>query len=438
MYTAGKTPPTFEEMRETTASNVGGLPNREPASAKMAEQILDPAAEATATETEVTKSSTRRRRWLTGTITIVEDQWFLIILGILIAIASQVQVPPKHQHTKVTVVTYLCVSIIFFVTGCTLDTRTLLQNYRRWKILLFVQLQCFLMPSAVVFGIVSAVATNRHFMDSGLLVGLIFFSCVATTISSNVVMTRQAHGNQALTVVQTTVGNFLGVFVTPALVVLYTSVNTWYNGVLPPSSGQFAAIYRRVLMQLGLSIYVPLVGGQLVRSFSPGTCKKVFVEWKLNKLGSIALLVIIWQTYDQAFASHAFDSVPGSNMIFIVFISISLWMVFFGIAFTTSWIWLPKKDVVSICYCIPAKGPVMGVPLATTIFAGIDTRLEAKIQIPIVIYQGFQLVFGTILISMFRKWVDREEQKKAAEQPVTPSEALRSEVVDSHIKGENV
>jgi sodium/bile acid cotransporter 7 len=34
---------------------------------------------------------------------------------------------------------------------------------------------------------------------------------VATTMSSNVVMTRQAHGNSALTVVQTTLGNFLGV-----------------------------------------------------------------------------------------------------------------------------------------------------------------------------------------------------------------------------------
>lgn len=74
-----------------------------------------------------------------------------------------------------------------------LDTKVLLHNYGRWKIHLFVQVQCFLMTSALVFGLVSAVATSR-FMDPALLVGLIFMSCVATTISSNVVMTRQAHG----------------------------------------------------------------------------------------------------------------------------------------------------------------------------------------------------------------------------------------------------
>ena len=88
-----------------------------------------------------------------------------------------------------------CIAIIFFFTGCTLDTRVLIQNYSRWKVHIFVQVQCFLMTSALAFGLVSATATNKDFMDPGLLVGLIFLGCVATTMSSNVVMTRQAHGN---------------------------------------------------------------------------------------------------------------------------------------------------------------------------------------------------------------------------------------------------
>jgi solute carrier family 10 (sodium/bile acid cotransporter), member 7 len=354
--------------------------------------------------------------WLMVILSTLGEQWFLIALGLLIAIASQVQVSAAQQHIKQTIVTYLCVSIIFFITGCTLETKTLIQNYSRWKTHLFVQVQCFLMTSAVVFGIVSATATSKHFMDPGLLVGLIFFSCVATTISSNVVMTRQAHGNTALTVVQTTVGNFIGVFITPALVVMYTSVNTWFNAVLPASSGHFAEIYRRVLKQLGLSIYVPLVVGQIVRHFFPNTCRKVFVDWKLNKVGSISLLLIIWQTYDSAFATHSFDTVAGSNKVFLVFISIGLYLLFFGIAFSTAMLWLPKKDVVAICYCVPAKGPSMGVPMATTIFAGLDPTLAAKIQIPIVIYQGLQLAFGAILVPIFRRWVDAEKQRKKQDE----------------------
>ena len=269
------------------------------------------------------------------------------------------------------------------------------------------------MTSIIVFGLVSAVSTSR-FMDPGLLIGFLFFGCVATTISSNVVMTRQAHGNQALTVVQTTVGNFIGVFITPALVVGLTAVPTWYNEILPPSSGHFQEIYRRVLKQLGLSIYLPLFVGQVVRGLFPKTCKKIFIDWNMNKLGSVCLLTLLWSTYDQAFATHAFDSVVASNKIFLVFISVALWLVYFGVAFLTSVVWLPREDVVAICYCVPSKGIVMGVALSTTIWSGLSLDLESKIQIPIVIYQGLQLAFGSILIHIFRKWVDR--QKKADEE----------------------
>jgi solute carrier family 10 (sodium/bile acid cotransporter), member 7 len=84
------------------------------------------------------------------------------------------------------------VSVIFFLTGCTLKTQILIDNYARWKLHLFVQLQSFFMTSLVMFGIVSAAASNRDFMDPGLLVGMILTGCVATTISSNVVMVSPA------------------------------------------------------------------------------------------------------------------------------------------------------------------------------------------------------------------------------------------------------
>ncbi|KAI7200043.1 hypothetical protein D0869_02240 [Hortaea werneckii] len=353
---------------------------------------------------------------------LLEGSWFLLSLSILIAIASQVQVPPAHQSIKTTIINYLCVTLIFLVTGCTIDTQTLIRNYSKWRTHLYVQTSCFLLTSAAVFGVVSAVATDKTFMDPGLLVGLIFLGCVPTTISSNVVMTRQAQGNTALTVVQTTVGNFLGVFITPALVTMYTGVDTWYNGVLlrdqsggEGGGGRFGEIYARVLKQLSLSLYLPLIIGQLLRHFFPETCQRALVQWRLNKLNMLALLVILWQTYDKAFASQAFSSVSGDNMVFVVFVSLGLLVIFLLLSFGTSYFWLPKKDVVAVCYCVPAKGPAMGVPLATTIFAGIGPVLESKILIPIVIYQGLQVALGTLLVPVFRKWIDRDEARKKAE-----------------------
>jgi sodium/bile acid cotransporter 7 len=330
------------------------------------------------------------------------DQWFVLAMGIVIIIASQVQVPAAHQAKKETVVTYLSVSIVFFITGCTLPTRVLIDNYSKWKIHLFVQIQSFLMTSAIIFGIVSACATNRSFMDPGLLVGMIVGGCLPTTISSNVVMTRQAHGNQALTVVETTIGNFIGPFVSPVLVQMYISTGAWYTRFLPSSGSNYSEIYRRVFKQLGLSIYLPMVVGQLVQHLFPSPTKKVFGTWKLNKLGSFALLTIVWSTFDQAFESGAF----------------------------------------SVCYCVPAKSIAIGVPLSSVLFVGLSKTQESKLQIPMVIFQGIQIAGASLMTIPFRSWVRAEEEAEKAKianvengsssssEPPTTSQDAQEEGVD--------
>jgi solute carrier family 10 (sodium/bile acid cotransporter), member 7 len=192
----------------------------------------------------------------------VADQWFLMGIGLVILISSQVQVPQTHQKIKQTVVSYVCVSIIFFLTGCNLKTSTLISNYSKWKMHLFVQLQSYLMTSSIIFGIVSICATNPDFMDPGLLLGMLICGCTPTTIASNVVMTGQAHGNQALTVVESTLGNFLGPFLTPLLFSMFTKSGAWYTKVLPDDRGGYGEIYQRVFKQLGLSLFIPMVSPQ--------------------------------------------------------------------------------------------------------------------------------------------------------------------------------
>ncbi len=207
-----------------------------------------------------TPSRPKWRRYLSKIKWFIADQWFLVALGFFILLASQVQVPGSQQGKKEIVVTYLCVALIFLITGCTLPTKVLLENYSRWKIHIFVQLQSFLLTSVIVYGVVSLCATNPDFMDPGLLVGMIFTGCVPTTISSNVIMTKQANGNQALTVVQSTLGNFLGPFISPLLILMYTSTGAWYTKVVPGiGAGGFGELYKRVFKQLGLSIFLPLV-----------------------------------------------------------------------------------------------------------------------------------------------------------------------------------
>lgn len=348
-------------------------------------------------------------RWL---LWFLKDQWFLLAMASIILLSSQVQVPASRQKTKRTVITYLSVSVIFFINGCTLPTRLLIENYKRWKLHFFVQLQCYLVCSAATFGIVSLCATNPKFLDPWLLIGFLFVGSAPTTMSSNVVMTRQAHGNTALTVVQSVLGQFLCPFLSPIIVQMYLSSGAWYSQVLEKGSG-YGEIYRRVFMQLGLSLFLPMAVGQVVQYFVPKVCKRVFVEWRLMKLSSVALLTLVWQTFDQAFQSKAFESVERSNIIFIVFICAALYFLWTALCFTASIVWLPKKDVIACCYCCPAKALAMVVPLTSVMYINISPVEQSKMQIPAIIFQAFQVGIGGLMTIAFRRWIRSEEIEEA-------------------------
>ena len=315
------------------------------------------------------------------------------------------QISSFQQQTKEIIVAYLCVSLIFFITGRMLPTNVLIANYSRWRIHIFILLQSFFLTSAIVYAVVSICAINTDFMDAGLLVGLIFMGCVPTTISSNVIMTKQANGNQALTVVQSTLGNFLGPFLSPLLILMYTSTRAWYTEVIPViGPGGLRELYRRVFTQLGISIFLPLVCfeqsivcckkaksllkaiRQIIQNLFPRVIRKVFVDWKLSKLSSWSLLIIIWQTFDQAFETGAFNSVKDNNIVFVVFISLFFYTLWTITSFLFSRIWLSKADTVAVAYLVPAKTPAMGVPLSNVMFATLSTTTASKLQIPMVIF----------------------------------------------------
>lgn len=132
----------------------------------------------------------------------------------------------------------------------------------------------------------------------------------------------------------------------------------------------------------------------------------------MSKVGSLALLLIIWQTYDGAFASGAFDNVDSSNIIFLVFISIAFYALWTITCFSLSLLWLCKEDAIAVAYVVPAKTPAIGVPLSGAMFAGISPITASKIQIPMVIFQGLQVAAGSLLTLVFRRWMESEESKQ--------------------------
>ena len=263
-------------------------------------------------------------------------------------------------------------------------------------------------------------------MDPWLLIGFLFIGTAPTTMSSNVVMTRQAHGNPALTVVQSIIGQFLCPFLTPILLQMYLSSGAWYSKVLGNEDDNYSEIYKRVFKQLGLSLFIPMAIGQIVKNLFPGPTKKVFVDWKLSKMPSFALLTLIWQTFDQAFRSGAFKSVKPSNIVFMVFIFIALYFIWLGICFSTSIIWLPRKDTIACCYCCPAKALAMVVSVSAVMFIDLSPIEQSKLQIPAIIYQALQIAIGGVLTIGFRKWIRPFEEKEDSEKATSEGDQTKS------------
>lgn len=126
----------------------------------------------------------------------------------------------------------------------------------------------------------------------------------------------------------------------------------------------------------------------------------------------MSLLLVIWQTYDGAFASGAFEGVKSNNIVFLVFISISFFAIWTVICFSLSLLWLSKEDAIAVAYVVPAK---IGVPLSAAMFSKLDPVTASKLQIPMVIFQGLQVAAGSLLTLSFRRWMELGRQQDSEE-----------------------
>ena len=75
-----------------------------------------------------------------------------------------------------------------------------------------------------------------------------------------------------------------------------------------------------------------------------------------------------------------------------------------------------------MAYCVPAKTPAKGVPLARVMFVGLWPITPSKLQIPSVTFQGFQIAAGSVLNIFFLKWVGYRANVRTAEGIASPQE----------------
>jgi sodium/bile acid cotransporter 7 len=140
-----------------------------------------------------------------------------ISLGILLAyIYPQLGLWLKPEITS----SWIAVVIIFLMSGLSLKTAEIKKAVSKVGFNTFVQVFNMGFVPSVTFG-VSRLLKYTGALSPDLADGLVVTACLPMTVNMVIVQTRAAGGDTACALLNATLGNLLGVFLTPALILAF-------------------------------------------------------------------------------------------------------------------------------------------------------------------------------------------------------------------------
>ncbi|KAI8096644.1 SBF-like CPA transporter family-domain-containing protein [Halteromyces radiatus] len=383
-----------------------------------------------------------KSRVVTRARALLKKYWFLLGLAFVILLASQfpdVARKGGYIHAEWSI-KWGAVIIIFLISGLSLRTKILAQTILRIRLHLLIQIINLIIIPFFVFGLVLLLFKAHVSMSSLLLIGVVIAASTPTTVSSNVVMTKNAKGNEASALMNAALGNVLGIFVSPAL------VSTFQGPLLDAtpedeSSNQVGGVvdFVSVLKQLGLTVLAPLIVGQIIQWLFTEKVAKIKEKCRLSDISSVALLIMVWSVFSDAVYSGSFAAVTVKDIFVIViinalfYISFSLTCLVLARLPLPSYIqtpdWIKKlrysrEDTVAVMYCGATKTVAMGVPLINVLYQNGDPGTVGVLSTPLLLYHVEQLILGNIEVEILKKWVLDGQRAK---QDILPTSREGSE-----------
>lgn len=329
--------------------------------------------------------------------------WFLIGLFVAIGLAAANPDIGKKGGTirsEITV-TFVGVGLIFVLSGLSLKTKALTEALLYARLIVFVQSFSLIFIPAVGYGLGKFLMWISF--DASLSKGLIVACAIPTTISSNVLMTKQAGGNEAAALINAVIGSILGVFVSPALIY-------WFLGLANSSN---PVDYNKVFINLAITVVGPLIFGQIIRYLFPKQVEYTQKYVSFSIINSSLLLLLVYQVFCETFASSALRLVPPASFVIVFFIVLILFLIFSLLAFLLSrlpQLRFTKPDSIAIVMCSATKSAALGIPLINVLFAN-DPNIGI-ITIPLLMYHAEQLLAGSFIVTWFKHWMNKMESEE--------------------------
>ncbi|KAI8065249.1 SBF-like CPA transporter family-domain-containing protein [Gongronella butleri] len=353
--------------------------------------------------------------------------WFLLGLAIAIILAWQFpNVAKKGGYIRAEwTIKWGAVIVIFFISGLSLRTKILAQTVLRVRLHFLIQFINLLIIPGFVFGLVLLFFKMHMPLNSLLLVGVVIAASTPTTVSSNVVMTKNAGGNEASALMNAALGNVLGIFVSPALVSAFQGplIQATPEEESPAQAGG-KVDFVSVLQQLGLTVLLPLVVGQIIQWLFTEPVAKIKAKCRLSDVSSIALLTLVWSVFSDAIASGSFNAVGGIDILAVAIMNAGFYTLFSLLSFYLAYIPAPfpgpkwvqrlrysREDTIAVMYCAATKTVAMGVPLINVLYQSSDPGMVGVLSTPLLLYHVEQLILGNLEVELLKRWVARGKQR---------------------------
>uniref|UniRef100_A0A8C5L9Y3 Solute carrier family 10 (sodium/bile acid cotransporter family), member 7 n=1 Tax=Jaculus jaculus TaxID=51337 RepID=A0A8C5L9Y3_JACJA len=211
---------------------------------------------------------------------------------------------------------------------------------------------------------VSYIAVATIFFNSGLSLKteLQTVGCMPPPVSSAVILTKAVGGNEAAAIFNSAFGSFLGIVITPLLLLLFIirrHIKDWLERKKPP----FGAI------------------------------------------SSSVLLMIIYTTFCDTFSNPHIDLDKFSLvLVLVIIVSIQLSFMLLTFVFSTrNNSGFTPADTVAIIFCSTHKSLTLGIPMLKIVFAGHEHL--SLISVPLLIYHPAQILLGSVLVPTIKSWM---------------------------------
>ncbi|MGO8798961.1 MAG: bile acid:sodium symporter family protein [Roseiarcus sp.] len=267
--------------------------------------------------------------------------------------------------------TILAIALLFFLHGARLSREAVLAGARHWRLHLVTLGATFALFPLLGLALRSALG---GVLPQTLLVGLLFLCLLPSTVQSSIAFTAIAHGNVAAAVCGASLSNFVGIFMTPALVALLMNLR---GGVSLDAVGAIV-----------LQLLLPFLAGHFLRPWIGGFVARHRAALGLVDRGSI--LLVVYLAFSEAVANGLWRLVGLGDLAKLVIVcGLLLAAVLAATVVAARRLGFARADEIVIVFCGSKKSLASGVPMAGVLFPLAQVGM---IVLPAMLFHQIQLM----------------------------------------------